>query len=249
VIYELTEVIAVVQARVGSVRLPQKVLRSLNGKPAIYHVMTRTKASKLVDKVYLATSKLDANNVLERLAETNGWNLFRGSEDDVLSRFIEITDIEKPKIVVRVCADNFAIDPDVIDLGILELAKERSDLCSAFISPSFPFGVGAEVGTVDCLKRVEAETRYAPATYREHVFKWAIERPKSFCIKPLLAPNSLRRPDISVSVDTNDDLQNMAKIFSRFVGRETIFRTRDLIKIWDEMGLFTKHSFLPKETG
>ena len=218
-------------------RFPGKVLSHLNGLPAICHVMARTIASKLVDKVYLATSNLDSNDVLESLARKNGWHLFRGSEPDVLSRFIEITKIEKPAVIVRVCADNFAIDPDVIDLGISELDSGGFDLCSAFIRRSYPFGVGAEISTAECLLKIFRETYNANDRYREHVFQWAIERPTSFRVNELVAPKPLHRPDISVSVDTMDDLQNVSRIYSSLRGKEGTFRTRELISIWDKLGL------------
>ena len=233
----MARTIAIVQARVGSTRLPGKILKPINGKPAIYWVMARTAAASKVDKVILATSKNPENDILANLAKIEGWNIYRGNEDDVVSRFIDVAEIEEPKMVVRVCADNFAIDPDVIDKTIEHVQQKNLDICNPFLDHQYPFGAGAEVATTACLKRVGHTTRDQDPKYREHVFFWAYDHPELFRISGLQAPATSNRPKISISVDTDDDLTRLKKIYQALRGSETSFRTPELIQAWDELGL------------
>ncbi|MDH5216120.1 MAG: hypothetical protein OEX19_00350, partial [Gammaproteobacteria bacterium] len=194
-------VIAIVQARTGSTRLASKVLLELNGKPAIYWVMARVNRCPDVDKVILATSKLARDDILADLARRHGWNLFRGSERDVLSRFVGIVDEERPSYVVRVCADNFAIDPGVISHGINRLRQDSLDVCTPFIENSYPFGAGAEVSTSDAILRLDLFTKSLQDDFREHIYSYAYVNPKLFKIGLLQAPKNLARPEVNISVD------------------------------------------------
>jgi len=228
-------VLAVVQARVGSNRLPAKVVLPLNGQPAICWVMKRTNQCEEIVKTCLATSDRHENDPLEHLANNHGWNMFRGSEDDVLSRFASLVKKEMPEIVVRVCADNFAIDPQVISTAIHELRRKKLDVCNPFLDNTYPFGVGAEVSTGECLLQLERKTRGGPKKFREHIFSFAYEHSDRFKVGGLKAPAHLCRPDISVSVDYQSDYKVMEEIYHYFVGRETEFTTSDIINVWEKV--------------
>ena len=226
-------VIGIIQARVGSNRLPRKILLPLNGRPAIYHIMSRVMACNDLRNVYLATSKQQENDILAEMANEYGWNLYRGSENDVLSRFVDIVKKENPDIVVRINADNFAIDPHVISHGINEVMEKQLDVCSSFISNTYPFGAGAEVSTTECILRINRETKGKNNKYREHVFSYAYEHPEKYRVGFLKAPNGLCRPDINVSVDTEEDYHDMCRLYKNFKGRESSFILKDVIEKWD----------------
>lgn len=231
----MSEIIAIVQARVGSSRLPEKVILPLNGKPSIYWVMNRTMACRDISQVYLATSVLSENDVLAEIAENYKWNLFRGSEEDVLSRFETITKEIKPDIVVRVCADNFAIDPNVISLTIQALKTKKLDIVNPFLNHSYPFGAGAEVARGDTVIKLADTTKGMEMKYREHIFSYAYEHKELYRYTGLTAPASLDRPDITISVDSESDYSLMEKIYSRLNGKELTFTTQNIVTIWDSL--------------
>lgn len=233
----MTTVMAIIQARVGSNRLPGKVLMPLNGRPSICHVMERTAAARHIDKVVLATSVRPENDALEELATQHHWDIYRGSEEDVLSRFTDLAEAADPQVIVRVCADNFAVDPNVLDLAIEKQNRESLDLCNPFLDYEFPFGVGAEVISREALTRIEHACRGNHADYREHVTLWAYENPADFKFASLEAPEDCARPDISVSIDTPEDFERINAIYAEFKGRERDFTTADIISAWDRLHL------------
>jgi spore coat polysaccharide biosynthesis protein SpsF len=238
---KMKKVLGIVQARVGSTRLPRKVLLPLNGKPAIVQIMNRMLACQDLETVYLAIPDSEENDILARLAEENGWDFFRGSEDDVLSRFSGIASIETPDIIARINADNFAICPEVVSHGIRFLIEGEFDVCTPFINNTYPFGVGAEVSTAECLERIVVEAQGNDSKYREHIYFYAYDHPNGFHIGLLNAPDRLRRPDIDISVDTEDDYRVLQHLYAHFIGQETHFTLMELIEIWDSFGLDKKH--------
>ena len=232
----MSRVIAIVQARVGSTRLPGKVLRALNGEPAIIHVMRRAAVCPLLSVVHLATSTSPENDPLERLAKEHDWPCYRGSEQDVLSRFVDIVRSDRPDVVVRGSGDNTAVDPEVIRLTIEKLQRERLDVCSPFLDDyTYPFGAGAEVSTADCLLRLDADTRDADPSYREHIHFYAYDHRDRYRVSGLDAPPGLSRPDIRISVDTLKEFEVMEAIYRRLAHRKSLFSLAELIHVWDEL--------------
>jgi spore coat polysaccharide biosynthesis protein SpsF (cytidylyltransferase family) len=233
----MNKVLGIVQARMNSTRLPGKVMLPLNGTPAIVHIMQRAALCPELAKLYLATSDRAENDVLEALAQQQGWPCYRGSEDDVLSRFVAIVRREQPDIVVRINADNFAIDPAVIAHAIRQVDEQQLDVCTPFVNHTYPFGAGAEVSSAACLLRIDRETGPDAPRMREHIYFYAYEHPDQFSIGYLNAPAPLCRPDITISVDDHSDYVRMQKLYGRFSGMETRFRLPELIQAWDELGL------------
>ena len=229
----MAHVLAIVQARSQSSRLPGKVLCEINGKPSIYWVMKRVERAKCLDKVVLATSSKTADDTLSDVARFNGWSLSRGSEEDVMLRFYDVIERESPEVIVRVCADNFAICPSVIDQAVEKCAESGLDICNPFLNHSYPFGVGAEVATVDAFRRIFSATRDVAPRYREHIFSWAYEAPEAYKIETLEAPEPLSRPDVNVSVDTCPDLKRLSKIYDEYRSSELDFEVKEIIATWD----------------
>ena len=232
----MNRAIGIVQARIGSTRLLRKVVLPLNGSPAIVRIMDRMLSCEDLKTVYLATSDRAENDILAELAHKHGWNLFRGSEHDVLSRFACIVALEKPDIVARINADNFAICPEVVSHGIEFLVENGLDVCTPFLEHTYPFGAGAEVSTAECLARIDAVTRERDVKYREHIYFHAYEHRERFRVGLLEAPSHLRRPDIDISVDTEADYRLVEGIYRHFEGRESSFSLQDLIAVWDACG-------------
>jgi spore coat polysaccharide biosynthesis protein SpsF len=208
------KVLAIVQARTGSTRLPGKVMLDVCGKPAIYYVLKRTALARLVDQVVLATTDLPGDDALATAAAAAGFPVFRGSENDVVGRFAACLAAQKESYgyLARVCADNFLVCPTVIDDSLRELAARGDDILNPFLENTYPFGVGAEVSTVEAFQRVERGSRGTPR-FREHVFFYAYERPAEFRFGTLRAPAAVARPKLNLSVDTAADFARVKRVF------------------------------------
>ena len=115
--------IAIIQARTGSKRLPNKVILPIAGKPSLHYVIERTKRSKYIDKIILATTTNKSDDQLEQIAKTANIEFFRGEEEDVIERFTNCLNSqpEEYDYLVRVNADNFLICPEIIDLTLEEI--------------------------------------------------------------------------------------------------------------------------------
>src|SRR5262245_51776879 len=109
------KVVAIIQARVGSTRLPGKVLMDLLGEPMLGRVMARTLRAEKVDDVVVATTTESMDDGLAELCEVRGWKSFRGSQDDVLDRYYRAAQFFGADVIVRITSDCPLIDPDVID--------------------------------------------------------------------------------------------------------------------------------------
>jgi glutamate-1-semialdehyde aminotransferase/spore coat polysaccharide biosynthesis protein SpsF (cytidylyltransferase family) len=161
------KIIAVLQSRMGSSRLPNKALLKLNGKPAISRMVDRIKEAKTVKEIWLATGKSKINNKLENFFSNTKIKVFRGDDDDVLSRFVEISKIAKADIIIRLTGDCPLIDPKIIDETVELLINRKADYASNILKRKFPDGLDVEVFT----KKTLLETgEFAEAGFsREHV--------------------------------------------------------------------------------
>ncbi|MGB7330676.1 MAG: Gfo/Idh/MocA family oxidoreductase, partial [Terriglobales bacterium] len=131
-------VVAIIQARMGSSRLPGKSLAQIEGRPMLWHVIDRVKQARLVDRVVVATSVASADDAIEQMCLENGVPCYRGSEDDVLDRYYGAARGEKAAQVVRITADCPLIDPEVIDRVVHRFQRGDLDYASNAMVRSYP---------------------------------------------------------------------------------------------------------------
>jgi spore coat polysaccharide biosynthesis protein SpsF len=163
-------IIAIIQARMGSKRLPGKVLLKLNSSPLLMYQYNRVNKSKLISKIIIATSSKEIDNPIVDFCINNDINYFRGDENDVLSRYYECAIKYKATIVVRITADCPLIDPTVIDNVINKFIFDRVDYCANTAPPqtsTFPDGSDVEVFSMKALSN--ANSSITDKHYREHV--------------------------------------------------------------------------------
>ena len=207
------KVIAIIQARMGSTRLPGKMMMPLSGKPLLWHVFERARKIKNVSEIVLATTTEDRDTVLADLAEEMGVKIFRGSETDVLERFIGAGEKFEAEGIVRICADAPLIEPSEIDK--LVQAAVESDCEGAYVDVSVPTAVSSfEYATFDALKRVCAATddKYV----HEHVTVYLRTEPnfaKVIYIKP---DSKFNIANFKSAIDTQDDYEFWKNIYSKF---------------------------------
>ena len=197
--------IAIVQARMGSQRLPGKALLDLCGKPILQHVVERLRQAHTLDDIVVAIPNLKKDDALAEFCDKLGYLLFRGSEADVLSRYWEAANFFKADIVVRITADCPLIDSEVVDAIIdRHRRSDGNDYTSNVIVRTFPRGMDTEVVSRNCLHRLHREAR--DHLYREHVTNFVHDHPNTFRRENVVRARG-DRSDLRLCVDTQDDLE------------------------------------------
>jgi spore coat polysaccharide biosynthesis protein SpsF len=214
-----TEVLVIIQARMASSRLPEKVIMKLDGIPLIQHTIERAKKAINVDKVILATPKDKSNDSIEKLCRNLGVIYFRGQENDVLSRFIKAAEEFHPDIVVRICGDEPLLDTKILEKAI-EMHKNNGADYSTTIG-SVPKGLDVEVVNYDVLKKADENAK--TEEQREHVTKYILDNPKDFKIQKVDFGKHLARPDIALTVDTKEDFDFVEKIYHLLKKRNSLY--------------------------
>lgn len=161
---------AIIQARMGSTRLPGKVLKEIDGIPLLQYQAGRIGKSELIERIIVATSSLDKDDAIEEFCNENEIEYFRGSENDVLDRYYLCAKKCKADIIVRLTADCPLVDPKVIDDAIKLLTEEQADYVANTVPPEstkFPDGSDVEVFTMEALSRAFREAK--DSHDREHV--------------------------------------------------------------------------------
>lgn len=211
------KVVAIIQARMNSTRLPKKVLTSIAGRPMVEWVALRAMWANTVDEVVIATTVEKADDILVRKLKDIGLNVFRGSEEDVLSRFVGAARKFKAGIIVRLTADCPLIDPDMIDLVVMAYRENRKDyMANCGIEYQLPRGLDVEVFNYRAL--LKADSLSTQPYEREHVTPRFYQHPEEFSIgMPEINPE-WKRPDLRLCVDTVEDLALVRKIYNHFHG-------------------------------
>ena len=190
----------------GSTRLPNKMSEELGGFSIIEWVISRCKQSKLINKLVLATSSSVENDYLIKISRENLVESYRGSENNVLSRFVEISLKEKADIIVRICADNPLIDSNEIDKIIESFLNNDSDYSFNHIpamNNNYVDGIGAEVFSSDTLYRIS--NLVINPIHFEHVTKYIWDNQSEFSINTINAPTGLDFPNVRLDIDTKND--------------------------------------------
>ena len=226
------KVAAIVQARMGSTRLPGKVLSSIANKPMLQHIVERLRASRMIGSTILATTTLKEDNRLEDFAKNHRLACYRGEEQDVLARYYGAATEFCVKVIVRICADDPLIDPRIIDEVIHSHLGSDADYTFNGVVRTFPSGLDVEVFSYGALEKAynEAWKEYE----REHVTPYIYLRPEIFKLKSVEALGKLKRPDLRLTVDTEDDLRLIREIFKRLYRVGQIFYTEDVIDLLDK---------------
>lgn len=163
----MSKPIAIIQARMGSTRLPEKVLMDIGDKPMLWHVYERARCSSLVDDVVVATSTESNDDAVEAFCDSHGIPCHRGSEEDVLDRYYRVASAEDANPVVRLTADCPLLSPPVVDRIIRKFRSSPADYVSNTIEYTYPDGLDVEVFEFTALELAWKEAREPDE--REHV--------------------------------------------------------------------------------
>ena len=208
------KVVAVIQARMGSSRLPGKVMRELGGKPVLAHVIDRVGTCELIDEVVVATTTANADDVIAAESRRMGARVFRGPENDVLRRYADAARQARADVVVRVTSDCPLVDPTVLS-GMLDqflsaAAEGRGpDYLSNTLDRTFPRGLDAEIFRFAALERANAEA--TEPHQREHVTPYIWEHPQRFAIRQYKGEED--HSDLRWTLDTEADWRFLSAVF------------------------------------
>jgi spore coat polysaccharide biosynthesis protein SpsF len=223
--------VAIIQARLGSTRLPGKVLMDIVGETVLERVVGRVRGFALVDELIAATSTLHADDAIVKECARIGVAVFRGSESDVLARFVGAAAETDADVCVRLTADCPLLDPGVSDsiISVFMEAAGAADYASNKIPQSFPRGLDTEVFSREALERAarEARERYE----RVHVTPYIYRHPEIFTL--ISVTSDVDRADWRWTIDTPEDLEFVREIYSRLEGRED-FSWQDVVALVEE---------------
>lgn len=240
------KVVAIVQARMGSTRLPGKSLMPLAGKPLVYRVLERIIPSKNIDQIVLAIPNTTENRVLSEIAYELGVSVFAGSEDDLVDRYYQAAEKFDARYVVRIPADNPAPQSSEIDKIIehhvkLKTAGFSSNLAEVFGS-RYPDGIGAEIFDFELLE--ETWKNQNDPKKREHVhlnfFDYGTQIPvdSRWCpVSTVKCPEEFARPDVILDVNTLQQYRYMALLYEDLYRKNAHFSIQDIIAWHDKLKL------------
>ncbi len=202
----------IIQARMGSKRLPGKTLKSICKKPMLAHLIERLNGCKEADDLVIATSINRENDPIQKVCLELKTKLYRGSEEDVLSRYIEAASFVQSDMIVRITGDCPLISPEIVDLCIIEAKKKRTDLLAATTIGGFPRGLDCEVVKLSALKKIYDLDHSRPA--KEHVTWGIYQKPELFYIEQLTASIEYNYPTLRLCVDEKNDFELVNKIYN-----------------------------------
>lgn len=220
------KVAAIVQARMGSTRLPGKVLLPVLGKPLLQIELERIGRSQRIDHIMVATTRQPEDERIIQLCRSLGVECFRGPEHDVLTRYFEAAKNAQADVIVRLTADCPLLDPQIIDDVISSYisAMPPCDYCSNTLVRSYPRGLDTEVFSFAVLQRAYEQAQ-SPAE-REHVTPFIVNRPELFRLVPVLG--SLDFSHHRWTVDTIDDYRLVRQIIERLYPANPLFTMNDV---------------------
>ncbi len=228
------KVCVIIQARMGSKRLPGKVLKEVLGKPLLGYQCERLARSKRADEIIIATTTALADEAIVEFCRKNSLFCFRGSEEDVLDRFYSAALRQRAEVVVRVTGDCPLIDPEVVDRVIRFYLENVSkfDYVSNVLERTYPRGMDCEVFGAQTLAEVHREARLSPE--REHVTRFIYTHPERYRLGSVTfsCGNESRH---RWTVDTPEDFELIRKILTQLYPANPVFTLRDVL------GLLERH--------
>ena len=205
------KIVAIVQARMGSTRLPNKVMKPIFSIPMIELLLTRLAKAKEVTQIVVATSTDERNLPLVKHVQKLGYACEQGSENDVLDRYLQVAKAHQADVIVRITGDCPVVDPELVDEVIRQFKFANVDYFSNIDPPTFPDGLDIEVFTFDALEKASKETH--DSFDREHVTPY-LRRPGIYKTKSMQHSENLS--SLRWTVDELSDFDVIEKVFQYF---------------------------------
>ncbi len=245
----MPRVVLIIQARMGSIRLPGKSMMSLAGVPLVGRILERVKRCQSFDEVVLAIPDTEKNIPLKSLGEEFGVTVISGSEDDLIERFYQAAVLTNADIIGRFPADNATPEPSELDRIVkhhLSLGRPgfSTNLTEVFKS-GYPDGIGTEIFDFSLLE--SARKKNPTSMQREHIhlnfFDYDTQKivDENWCpVSTIPCPVEFRRPDLVLDVNTREQYDFMSELYEYLYSRNPDFHITDIIKWYDDIYTINK---------
>jgi spore coat polysaccharide biosynthesis protein SpsF len=223
------KIVAVIQVRIGSTRLPGKVMKEVVGKPVLELLIERLRHSKLINKIVVATTGLKKDDIIVDLCRKLGIDYFRGSEDDVMGRVLGALKQYGADAGVEIYGDCPLIDPAIVD-SIIQyyiMNIEKYDFVSNDIKTTYPPGLETEVYSVSAF--ADAADRTSDPEIREHSTLYMRQHPELYRLHNIEAQPELHYPDIYIELDTPEDFRVIKTIYESLYSEGKIFSAQEIL--------------------
>jgi len=222
---EHMKVVAIIQARMGSSRLPGKVLAEICGRPLLHYIVSRVRQASTLNLIVVATSDDSADDVIENFCQTNGVQYFRGSETDVLDRYYQAAKHFHADAIVRLTADCPLLDPVVIDDVVRTFLSGEFDYVSS--ASNYPDGLDTEIFSWGALRETWQDARLP--SEREHVTPYITKNPAWFRLERVASDEDLSY--MRWTVDEPEDLELVRRIYQQLVHKPS-FGMKDVLALF-----------------
>lgn len=223
------KIVATIEARMTSSRLPGKVLLPACGQPMLYHLVQRLKAVPSIQEIVLATTTNETDDVLVDFAAEVGIRSYRGSEDDVMSRVIGAAESVAADVIVEITGDCPIIDPDLVEQTIRMYLHHDAAYASNTHISSYPNGMDTQVFSLEALKQSASMTN--DPLDREHVSLHIRNHPDIFPHVHLIAPPSLNWSNLGLTLDEQEDYILLTKIIEALYPGNPVFSCLEVIRL------------------
>ncbi len=220
-------ILAILQARMSSTRLPNKVLKPIMGQPMLAQQIARLKQSKLIDKIIIATSIQADDDAIENLCKTLQIDCFRGDLNDVLARFYHASQAYSPEHIVRLTADCPLTDASVIDAVISTHLTQQADYTSNCQPPTFPDGLDVEVFSAKALA-ISYQQAKKPSE-REHVTQFMRNHAELFTLANYQYHQDLSH--LRWTVDEAQDFDFVSQVYQHLYADNPYFTMQDILAL------------------
>jgi spore coat polysaccharide biosynthesis protein SpsF (cytidylyltransferase family) len=219
----------IIQARMGSTRLPGKVMLKLDKEnPALYYVLKQLQSSKLLEKLVVATTILDEDDAIDDYAKFMGVDVFRGDANDVLDRYFQCAKKFLFSTIVRITSDNPLIDPTIVDDMIKKFTSNSYDYLTNSRVRTFPYGTEVEIFTFKALEKAWKNAK--KPSEREHVTPYFYNNPDQF--KIFNVENSTNTSNLRWTIDRQNDLILVKSIVSKIKKRPILMT--DILELFSQ---------------
>ena len=222
------KVVATIEARMTSNRLPGKPLLTAAGAPMLEHLIRRLKVVPSIDEIILATTENSTDAPLVELAKRLGIATFRGDEYDVMQRVIDAATSVNADVVVEITGDCPIIDPEIVEQTICMFKANLADYVSNAMVRSYPDGMDTQVLRLETLKRSAAMTN--DPLDREHVTLHIRNHPELFTYVHLVAPPEIEWPELGLTLDELSDYELLKRIIEHFETHNPLFSCLDVVR-------------------
>lgn len=225
------KIVATIEARMASSRLPGKILKEAVEKPLLELMVERVRRSKWLNEVVVATTVESPDDVTEQACREMGVKCYRGSNDDVLERVLKAAQAHGADLIVELTGDCPLIDPVEMDKVIQYYLDNSFDYVSNFRDRLFPRGTETQVFSVKVLEDVARRTQ--DSADHEHVSLFIYEHPEIYKLGGVSAEPLYNRPDLRLTVDTPQDYELVKTVFEKLYPGNSQFTLKDIIQLLD----------------